>query len=271
MNIAYKYSATILMSLALANWSLCFQSSCRGAEQTPANLAERTRVLGAEDPGLIPIDQAPRFSSRIMAEATSARLIVMSASKVTSHTNEFFAELRQNLALEATEPQLLDFLGNLARSNSTLRVQSLSLRPTPDRSRLQVSVAITGDYRLPVAGQSQEPATAQPEYLVLSQRRQLRQTALDCYNVTKSTLPPGWKFDSLGLQDGKRLSLQGVASVDQVGLLEDVRAKFEKAQTQDGKALFLPSLEGAAMRMIELGRTNFSWSMDFELRPAELH
>jgi hypothetical protein len=269
MNIAYKYSAMILMPLALASWSLCLPSPCRGAEQTPDNLAERIRVLRAEDPGLLPIDQASRFGSSIMAEAASARVIVILTSRVTSRTNVSFTELRRTVALEATEAQLLDFLGNVAASNSTLRVESLSLRPSPDRSRLSASVAISGDYRLPAAGQSQEPGAAQIEFTVLTQRRHLRRAASDCYNLTKSTLPPGWTLESFNLQDGKKLSVQGTAPADQVLFLPDVRAKFEKAQTQDGKALFPPSSGEATMRMIPPGLTNFTWSMQFDLTPPE--
>ena len=266
MNIAYKYTVTVLMTLALAN----FQSRCRGAEQAPLNLAERIRVLEAEDPGLLPIEQAGRFSPGIFSEVMSAKVAVVSTSRVMSRTNGPFTELRQNVALEATEAQLLDFLGNVAASNWTFRVQSLSLRPTPDGSRLRAIVAITGDYRLPAAGESQEAAAAAREYLVLSQRRHLRQAALDCYNLTKSTLPAGWTLDSLSFQDGKRLSVQGTAPADQVSSLQDVRERLEKAQVQDGKALFLPSSGEATMRM-EPGSTDFSWSMQFELRPPESH
>jgi hypothetical protein len=264
MNIAYSYTVTILMSLVLAN----FQSRCRGAEQAPVNLAERIQALEAEDPGLLPIEQAGRFSRSIMGEAMSARVAVMSTSRVTSRTNGPFAELRQSLAVEGTEAQLRDFLGNVPASNSTLRVQSLSLHPAPDRNRLRANVAITGDYRLPDAGESQEAAAATSEYLLLSQRRHLRQAALNCYNLTKSTLPAGWDLDSLSFSDGKRLSVQGTAPADQVPSLQDVQEKLEKAQVQDGKALFLPSSGEATMRMAP-GSTNFSWSMEFKLRPLE--
>jgi hypothetical protein len=266
MNITYKYTSTILMSLALAT----FQSRSRGAEQAPADLAERIRVLGAEDPGLLPIDQAGRFPSSILREAMRGGVTVMSTSRVTSRTNVPFTELRQNLALEATEAQLLDFLGNVAASNSTLRVQSLSLHPTPDHSRLRANLAITGDYRSPVDGQSQEAAAAPSEYVVLSERRHLRQAALDCYNLTKSTLPAGWQLDSLSFQDGKRLSVQGAAPANQVSSLQDVRERLEKVQVQDGQALFLPSSGEATMRMAP-GSTNFSWSMQFALAPLESH
>jgi hypothetical protein len=257
------------MFLLLANWSPCLQSPCQGAEQTPADVAARIRVLAAEDLGLQPVDQACHFSQSTLAEALRAKVVVLSNSKVTSLTNESFTESRQVLSLQATESQLLDFLRNLAASNSALRVQSLSLRPSPDHSRLLANVAIAANYRRPALGPMHESDVVQAEYQVLIQRRHLRQAALDCYNLAKSTLPAAWQLDSLNFQDGKRLSVQGVAPADQLPLLENVRAGLEKAQDQDGKDLFLPSTGQATMRMADSGLTNFSWSMQFELRPPE--
>jgi hypothetical protein len=259
----------ILMSLALVNWWLCLQSPCEGAEQAPPDVAERIRVLAAEDLGLQPVEQARQFSQSTLAEALRAKVLVLSNSKVTSLTNESFTESRQVLSLQATESQLLEFLGNLASSNSALRVQSLALRPTPDHSRLAADIAIVANYRRPAPGPSPESDAAQTEYRVLAERRHLRQAALACYTLTKSTLPPSWQFDSLNFQDGKRFSVQGVAPADQVQILEDVRARLEKTQGQGGKDLFLPSSGQATMRMAEPGLTNFSWSMQFDLRPPE--
>jgi hypothetical protein len=269
MKTRYKCSTRILLSLALANWSLCFESPSKGAEQTPTDMAARIRVLAAEDLGLQPAEQAGHFSQSTFEEALRAKLMVLSNSKVTSLTNGSFTESRQVLSLQATESQLLDFLGNLAASNSALRVQPLALRPTPDHSRLRADVAIVANYRRPAPGPSPESDAAQTEYRVLAERRHLRQAALDCYDLTKSILPPAWQLDSLHFQDGKHLSIQGVAPADQVRLLEDVRTKLEKAQGQDGKDLFVPSSGQATMRMAEPGLTDFSWSMQFDLRPLE--
>jgi hypothetical protein len=267
MKIISKYFASIVISWALVNGWTCFQSSCQGAEQIAVNPADRIRSLAAEDAGLIPIEQDRPFSSSILAEASRAGLMVTSTAKVRSRTNQPFTELQQTLAVEATELQLLDFLRNIAASNSPLRIQSLSVRATPDRSRLQATMAIAGDYRLAAGEQSPELNAAQTEYLVLSKRRHLRHAALDCYNLTKSTLPSGWQLDALNFQDGMRLSVQGQAPADQVPLLEDVRAKVERAQAQDGKDLF--SSGEATMRMASPNRTNFLWSMEFALRPPE--
>lgn len=159
-------------------------------------------------------------------------------------------------------------MNSIAATNSPLRVHSLSLHLTPDRSRLRASLAIAGDYRLPAGGQSGEPDAPQTEYQVLSERGRLREAALECYRVTQSTLPSGWQLESLNFQDGKRLSAQGIAPADQVPLLEDVRAKIEKTQSQNGKDLFVPASGEATMRMAA-GMTNFSWSMQFDLKRPE--
>jgi hypothetical protein len=50
-------------------------------------------------------------------------------------------------------------------------------------------------------------------------------------------------------------------------LLDDVRAKLERAQAEDGKNLF--SSGEATMRMASPNRTNFLWSMQFALRPQD--
>src|SRR5262245_32700707 len=260
MKITYKYSAGILMSLALTNWLSPVQSLCWAAERARANLAERIRVLEAADHGLLPIAKARQFNSSIFEEAMNAGLVVNMCSKVTSRTNESFAELRQTLAVESTEPQLLDFLGNIAASNSPLRIVSFSLRHSPDRSRMLANMVIAGDYRLAVARQSTHSEAAQAEFRVLSQRHYLRQAALDSYRLTKSTLRPGWSLEGINFQDGKKLTTSGVAPADQLRLLPDVRAKIEQAQSDDGKDLF--SSGEASMHMTDPGRTSFCWSME---------
>ena len=252
MKIAHNYYTAALVSLALANGLLSSRVLGRAAEPPPANAAERIRVLEAEEHGLQPIGPPHLFGASIFAETAKAGLVVKSCSKVSSKTNGALAELRQSLAVESTERQLLDFLGNLAATNSSLRAQSLSLRPTPDRTRLVATLAIAGVYRLAAKDQTSQVKDADValgEFLVLSRRHQLRRAALDCYNVVKSTLPPGWDLDSLSLDDGKRLKAQGVAPAGQAGLLPDIQAKFEQAQSPDGKDLFVPASGQSSMRL----------------------
>jgi hypothetical protein len=179
-------------------------------------------------------------------------------------------ERRQTLALEATAPQLLNFLRRLAESNSVLRVRDLSVRPNPERTRFEASVKVVGHYHLQPNGGAQTPELLETGYQVLNGRRHLRCAALDCYTVATEGLPASWSLEALSFEGGKRLSLQGQAPADQVGSLEDVRTKLQAAKGRGGEDLFRPSASQATMRMTDSAMTNFSWSIQLELRPGEL-
>jgi hypothetical protein len=234
-----------------------------------ALLATKVEALQTEDSGVLSYDQAERFSATIMAQTAAAGLSIRNVSRATSSTNAFFYERRQNLALEATEQQFLDFLQNVGVSNSVLRVRALSLRPNPERTRFLASVTVVGSYRLNANGRPQALESLEDEYQVLTERRTLRSAALDCYTVTKENLPAGWTLDALNFEGGKRLSLHGEAPADKLRLLEDLRAQLQKAKSRDGEALFSPSGGEATMRMANAGMTNFSWSIQLNLSPAE--
>jgi hypothetical protein len=194
----------------------------------------------------------------------------VSNSRVTSQTNAFVLERRQTLALEATGPHLLNFLRSLAESNSVLRVRDLSFRPNPDRTRLAANVVVVGNYRLQPSGGAQTPQLLEADYQVLSGRRHLRYAALDCYTVATEGLPASWTLEALNFEGGNRLSLQGQAPADQLSSLEDVRTRLQAAKGRGGEDLFRPSASQATMRMVEPAMTNFSWSIQLELRPGAL-
>jgi hypothetical protein len=258
------------MLVALGSWFLCLERPSHASEKLRIPLlAKEVKALQAEDSGVLSDDQAERFSATIFAQAASAGLQITSTSRVTSSTNTFFYERRQNLALQTTEQQFLDFLQNVGASNSVLRVRALSLRPNPERTRFLASVTVVGSYRLNSNGRPQALEALEVEYRVLNERRKLRSAALDCYTVTKENLPAGWTLDALRFEGGKRLSLHGEAPVDQARVLEDIRAQLQKAKSRDGEALFSPSGGEATMRMANAGMSNFSWSMQFNLSPAE--
>ncbi len=264
-----KYGSALLLSAALANWPMCIACLGQTSEPTPKDMsAERVHVLAEEDPGFLPEDQADRFSRGIMAQAAAAQVAVLSTSRATSQTNAWVWEKRQMLALEATGPQLLNFLRNLADSNSVLRVQDLSLQLNPDRTRLKASVVVVGHYRLQPSGGPQRPELLETEYQVLNGRRHLRYAALDCYTLATEDLPASWMLEALNFEGGNRLSLQGLAPADQVRSLEDVRTKLQTAKDRRGEDLFRPSASEATMRMVQPAVTNFSWSIQLELRPG---
>jgi hypothetical protein len=270
MKSSPKCLRSLLLLVALGTWSLCLERPSDASEKPRTTwLATEVKALQAEDSGVLSDDQAERFPATIFAQAAAAGLQITSTSRVTSSTNAFFYERRQSLALQATERQFLDFLQNVGTSNSVLRVRALSSRPNPERTRFLASVTVAGSYRLSSNGRPQALESSEVEYRVLNERRALRRAALDCYTVTKETLPASWTLDALNFEGGKRLSLHGQAPADQARVLEDLRAQLQKAKGRDGEALFSPSGGEATMRMANTGMSNFSWSMQLNLSPAE--
>jgi hypothetical protein len=266
-----KYVSTLLMSLAFANLPMSIPCSGQTSGPAPKGLsAERVQVLAAEDPGVQPEDQADRFPRDIAVQADLAQVKLRSASRVTSQTNAFVLERRQTLALEATGPQFLKFFRSLAESNSVLRVRDLSLRPVPDHTGFAANVVVVGHYRLQPGGEAQTPKYLETDYQLLNGRRHLRYAALDCYTLATEGLPADWTLEALNFEGGNRLSLLGQAPAEQVTSLEDVRTKLQVAKGRGGEDLFRPSASQATMRMLGPAMTNFSWSIQLELRPGAL-
>ena len=264
-----KYGCPLLMSVVLANWPMSTPCSGQESDPRPNDLsAERVRALAAGDPGVQPANQADHFPREIGAQAAQAQVALLSASRVTSQTNGFVLETRRTLALEAERPQLLNFLRNLAESNSVLRVRDLSVRPNPDGTRLAANVMVVDHYRLQPSGDPQTPELLEADNQALNEHRHLRYAALDCYTLATENLPASWMLEALSFEAGKRLSLHGQAPADQVRSLDDVRAKLQAAKGRGGEDLFRPSESQATMRMTEPSRTNFSWSIELELRPG---
>jgi hypothetical protein len=264
-----NYLSTVLMAFAFANLPTVTPCFGQAPDPTP-NVAEQAQVLTSEDPGVLPVDQADRFSSAIAAQAAAAQVRIIANGRVTSQTNAVICEKRQAVALQVTGPQLLTFLQSLAESNSVLRVRDLTLRPTPDGAQLVANVLVLGHYRLPPGGKPPKPKVLKIDYQVLNERRHLRSAALDCYIAVTESLPAGWTLEALKFGDGNRLSLQGNAPADQVSSLEDVRTKLQAAKGRGGEDLFDPSASQATMRMAEPGRTSFSWEIELELQPGPL-
>jgi serine/threonine protein kinase len=220
---------------------------------------------GGGEAGVAPEDQAALFPNAVAEAAFDAEVAIREATRITSQTNAFICERRQSLSLGATRPQLLNFLRNLAESNSVLRVRDLSLRPDPDRTRLTANVVVVGHYRSQHRGGPRTPELPETDYLVLNGRRHLRYTGLDCYTLATEDLPVSWTLDELNFEAGKRLSLKGQAPADQVHSVKDVQSKLQAAKDRGGEDLFRPSASKPEWRMHE---TNLFWSIQLELWPG---
>jgi hypothetical protein len=58
-------------------------------------------------------------------------------------------------------------------------------------------------------------------YAVLAERQQLKYAALDCWKVVATKLPEGLSLQRSSFSDGKKLSLSGMCTPDQIGQISD--------------------------------------------------
>ena len=80
-------------------------------------------------------------------------------------------------------------------------------------------------------------------YAVLAERQQLKYAALDCWKIVAEQLPAGLSLQRSSFADGQKLTLNGVCSPDQIGLISD-QGKFYDAVRKaklDGQDLFEPA------------------------------
>lgn len=101
-----------------------------------------------------PADQAVSFVRVIQNQAAQSGVIPESMNAVRqSGTNEYFMEQAENVTLQSSEKQLVDFLYNLgAGSNSLIRVKALSVQPDPPHQRLSTRVTLVASYQKKAIG-----------------------------------------------------------------------------------------------------------------------
>ena len=77
----------------------------------------------------------------IQSQSAESGVGIVSTSRQTTHTNEFFVELIQNINVVATDQQLVDFLYKLGSGASMIRVRDLELQPDQG---ISISMPISG-------------------------------------------------------------------------------------------------------------------------------
>jgi hypothetical protein len=75
-------------------------------------------------------------------------------------------------------------------------------------------------------------------YTVLKNREALKFAGLDCYEAVAETQPSGVTLENFNFNDGKRLTLSGIAPASQVTDVIDFTSKVKKSTRPDGKPLF---------------------------------
>ncbi len=100
-----------------------------------------------------PEDQAINFMRTIQSQAAESGVAINSTSRQLTHTNEFFVEQVQNIAVTATDEQLVNFLYKLGSGASMIRVFDLELQPDNARQHLSANIRLAASYQ-------KNPATA---------------------------------------------------------------------------------------------------------------
>jgi hypothetical protein len=111
-----------------------------------------------------PAEQAVRFVRLIQNEESKAGVIHESMSPVRqaagTTNNPYFLEQGENMTLQCSEKQLVDFLYNLGSGPSLIRVRALSLQPDPSHQRLTTRVTLVASYQKKAIGPA--PAAVAP-------------------------------------------------------------------------------------------------------------
>ena len=132
-----------------------------------------------------PADQAVRFVRLIQTEESKVGIMHQSMnpgrSAAGATNNPFFMEQNENMTLECSEKQLVDFLYNLGSGPSLIRVRALSVQPDPSHQRLATRLTLVASYqkkaivpaspgstpatapKAPASGQSPTPTPAAPK------------------------------------------------------------------------------------------------------------
>ena len=92
-------------------------------------------------------EQDFQFANAINTEVLKSGVHQNQGSTTKTQTNQFFLEKSQSINVQATEPQLVDFLFHLGAGTSQIRVRDLSLRPDPTRQQLVAGVKLIASYQ----------------------------------------------------------------------------------------------------------------------------
>lgn len=103
-------------------------------------------------------------------------------------------------------------------------------------------------------------------YEVLKERQDLKYAALDCWRLTADLLPSGIVLQRFSFADGRRLSLSGTVTPDQIGQVIDFNDALRKAPL-NGQPMFAPN-SGDQLVYRQSGNA-VTWNFSVELQRTE--
>lgn len=92
-------------------------------------------------------DQSIDLMRTIQSQAAASGFGIQNYSRSMMQTNQFFVEQIQNITVQATEEQLVDFLYKLGSGSSMIRVRDLTMQPDPPRQRLSADIKLVASYQ----------------------------------------------------------------------------------------------------------------------------
>jgi Tfp pilus assembly protein PilO len=107
----------------------------------------QVKALEGQGEFVAPEDQAINFMRTIQAQSAASGVTVVSYSRSTMNTNQFFMEQKQNINAIATDEQLVDFLYKLGSGASMVRVRDLELQPDNARQHLNANIRLVASYQ----------------------------------------------------------------------------------------------------------------------------
>ncbi len=146
------WSQTSARMTTAGNKVVLFQG---GTNQIPGLQKEIEKYQGRGE--IVPsADTAVRFVRLIQNQTAQFGFVPdsMTPTRQASNTNNpYFVEQGENLAMQTTEKQLVDFLYSLGSgSNSLIRVKVLSVQPDPSHQRLTSRVTLVASYQAKAVG-----------------------------------------------------------------------------------------------------------------------
>jgi hypothetical protein len=114
------------------------------------------RLTGDQE--VLPEDQANAFRDGVYSQATRSGVGVLSISPPRTSTNLFFLKLSEIVSVECNEQQLVSFLYNMGNDKMQTRVRSLTMRPDPQRYKLNANVTLEASFQKAAPAKGSTPA-----------------------------------------------------------------------------------------------------------------
>ena len=129
--------------------------------QIPA-LKRQLKTFENDGEIVAPEDQAVNFMRTVQTQSLQSGVAIVNNSSQLTQTNDLFFVLQvQNVNVQATEEQLVDFLYKLGSGSSMIRVRDLELQPDAPRQRLNARIRLVASYQKnPASAKAAKTSTA---------------------------------------------------------------------------------------------------------------